>query len=126
MPFVARKHYCAPQVGVGVDDLAQGGRKDLGVRVSRLDPAYHLLEALDLGGDILAARLGAFDAEAELEILLIADENIGIRGYLGEYGVQLALPALPERIAVIEVKRNRRAVLLGFLCKLEAEFARLG
>ena len=77
-------------------------------------------------GDILAARLGAFDAEAELEILLVADENIGIRGYLGEYGVQLALPALPERIALIEVKRNRRAVLLGFLCKLKAEFARLG
>ena len=36
----------------------------------------HALEALDLGGKILAARFRPFDAQAELEVFLVADQDI--------------------------------------------------
>ena len=52
------------------------GGEHVRVRERLLHAGDHALEALDLGGKILAARFRPFDAQAELEIFLIADQDI--------------------------------------------------
>src|SRR5450756_1198727 len=65
-------YHHAPDVLVDADDLTQRGGDELGVREAGTDPADHLLEGRDLVAQTGAAGFGAFDAEAELEVLLIA------------------------------------------------------
>src|SRR4030042_1891661 len=76
----------APAVAVGADDLAQRGPEDRGVGVGPPGPVDHDLETLHLARQALAARLGAFDAERELEVLFIADEDVRNARDLAEQG----------------------------------------
>ena len=126
VPGVALEHDGAPVVAVGVVDLAERGREDLRVGILLLHAADHLLEALDLGGDVLAAGLGTFDAQAELEVLLVADEDVRDGADLGEDVVQFLLAADPEGGAVVEVESDARAVLLRGAGDLQAELAGVG
>ena len=111
---------------VGGDDLAEGGAAHLRVRVLLHDLRDHRLEGLDLGREVLAAGLGSLEAEAELEVLLVADEDVGHAGDLVERLAELGLASLPEGGAVVEVEGDERAVLLGGLGDREAALGRLG
>ena len=126
LPLVAGEHYGSPVVAVGVVDLAERGGEDLRAGILCLDTADHFLETVDLGGDVLAAGLRALDAEAELEVLFVADEDVGHAADLGEDVVQFLLAALPEGSAVVEVKADAGAVFLGGAGYLETEFAGVG
>ncbi len=64
----------------------------------------HNFEAVDLVGQVLAARLRALNPQAELEVLFITNEDVRDAGDFREYLVQLGLAALPERSAMIQVK----------------------
>ena len=113
-------------MAVDIDHLAQRGGEHRGVRIGFLDLLDHALEAGDLGGDILAARIGAFNPQGQLEVLLIAGQDVGNPGNLGKNPVQLFFTVLPERRAVVEVKGDPGAVLFGRPRQLETEDARLG
>ena len=126
MPGVAFEHDGAPVVAVGVVDLTQRGGEHLRGGILLLHAAYHLLESVDLGRDVLASGLGAFDSQAELEVLLVADKDVGDAAYLREDVVQLLLAADPEGGAVVEVEADARAVLLRGARDFEAEAAGLG
>ena len=104
LPFVAREHDGAPKVLVRVHDLAKRRREDLRVREFLLYAADHAFKAVDLRRDVLAARLRPFDAEAKLEVLFVADENVGNGGDLREYLAQFLFSSLPERRAVVKVE----------------------
>ena len=81
---------------VGRDDLPQRGGEHLRVRILLLHLRDHGLEGFDLRRKLLAACLRAFEAEAELEVLFIADENIGARSDLMERLRKFLLTAFPE------------------------------
>src|SRR5664280_1662060 len=117
---VAVYHH-APDVLVDADDLTQRGGDELGVREAGTDPADHLLEGRDLVGETGAAGFGAFDAEAELEVLLVADEDVALLRDLCERLAQLGLATLPERGPVVHVHGDRRAVRLRGAREREAE-----
>ena len=110
---------------VGRDDLPQRGGKHLCVRVFFLHLRDHGFERFDFRAEVFAARLGAFEAEAELEVLLVADEHIGQRCKFAECLGEFFLTSLPEGRAVIEVEGDERAVLLRGLCQRKAAFGRL-
>jgi hypothetical protein len=74
-------------------------------------------------GQILAARLGPLDAQAKLEVLFVADQDIGHPRDLRKNVVQLLLAAFPERGAVVQVERDAGAVLLCGSGKLQAKRA---
>ena len=124
MPVVALGHDGPPAVAVGADDLAQRRREHARVRMRLTHAVDHPLEAVDLAGEALAAGLRALNAQAELEVFLVADQDVGEPGDFRENLVQLGLAAFPERRAVVEVERDRRAVLLGRPGDLQAERAR--
>ncbi len=88
-----------------------------------LDAADHLFEAVDFRCHRGAAGLRALDAERELEVLLIADQDVGGGRDLGKDRAQLLLAALPERRAVVQVERDPRTVPLRGPGDLEAEAA---
>ena len=96
MPVVSGGHDRTPEVRVCTDDLAERGGEDRGVGVCLFDVINHDLEALNLGMEVLAARLGTGDTQTELEVLLVADEYVGDAGYLGKDIMQFALAAFPE------------------------------
>ena len=124
VPVAPFGHDGAPEVAVGADDLAQRGGEDRGVGIGLPGPVDHALEAVDLARQALAARLRALDAQAELEVLLVADEDVGDAGDLVEDRAQLLLAALPERGPVVQVEGDARAVLLGGPGELQAEASR--
>ena len=113
-------------MAIGADDLAERGGEDGRMGIGPLGPLDHALEAFDLGRQALAARLRAFDAQAELEVLLVAHQDVGHAGDLAEHLAQLFLAVLPERGAMIQVEGDPRAVFLGGPGQLQAERARLG
>ena len=102
------------------NDLTKRCGKHLRVRILFLHLRDHALERFNLGGQIFSARFGALEAEAKLEILLVADEHVGQRRNLTERLGEFLLTAFPERRAVIEIERNERAVLLRGLCQRKA------
>src|SRR5665811_1088492 len=75
----------------------------------------------DLVGETGAAGFGAFDAEAELEVLLIADEDVALLSDLCERLAPLGLATLPKRGPVVHVHGDRRAVRLRGAREREAE-----
>ena len=91
-----------------------------------LDAADHPFEPIDLGFDALAAGFGAFDAQTQLEILLIADKDVGDRGDFGEVLAQFRLATFPERGAIVQVEGDAGVVLLGKAGQLQTELAGLG
>ena len=74
----------SPEMLVGGNHLTQGGSKRIGIGISRADALDHLFEVIDLARDSFSARLGTFDLEAELEVLLVSDQDIRETGDLGE------------------------------------------
>ena len=103
--------------------LAQRRAENLRVGVGLLHPPDHLLEAFDLGGQVLAAGLGAFDPQAELEVFLVAHQDVGDPGDLGEDFAQFLLAALPERSAVVQVEGDAGVILFGGARQRQAELA---
>ena len=116
----------APQVLIGVDDLAQRRGEVLDAAEALVGLPDHALEAVDLAGQAPAAGLGALEAEGQLEVLLVADEHGAQLGDLGEGLPQLGLAALPEGGPVVQVEAHRGAVPPGGAGDLEAEPAGLG
>ena len=84
MPFPAGCHDRAPKVAVGAEHLAQRRREYLRTGKFLFNPPDHRLKTVDLGCKVLTARFRTFDAQAKLEVLLVADKNIGNPGYLAE------------------------------------------
>ena len=105
---------------VGRDDLPQRRGKHPRVRILFLHLRDHALERFNLGGQIFSARFGALEAEAKLEILLVADEHVGQRRDLTERLGEFLLTAFPERGAVVKVEGDERTVLLRGLCQRKA------
>ena len=97
MPVIAFGHNRTPEVAVGADDLAEGGGVALGVGEGLFDAVDHALETFDLGGEVFAARFGAFDAKAELKIFFVADEDIRCGGDFLEDGAAARLRGLSRR-----------------------------
>ena len=60
---------------VGAHDLAQRGGAAHGAGEAAAHLFDHALEALDLAGKAGAARLGPFEAKAELEVFFISDQH---------------------------------------------------
>src|SRR4030042_1436327 len=104
MPVVALGHDRTPEMAVGADYLAERGGEHRSVGKCLLRLIDHDLEAVDLVRQVFAARLRAFDPQAELEVLFIADEDVGNTRNFGEYLVQLGLTPLPERGAMVQVE----------------------
>ena len=102
------------------NDLTKRRGKHPRVRILFLHLRDHALERFNLGGQIFSARFGALEAEAKLEVLLVADEHVGQRRNLTERLGEFLLTALPECRAVIEIERNERTVLLRGLCQRKA------
>ena len=92
MPVVPFQHDGAPQMLVGRHNLAQGVGKNLGVGILLLHPLDHALKAVNLGEQIFAAGLGTLNAQAKLEVLFVALQNVGKRGNLAKAAVQLLFP----------------------------------
>ena len=108
----------APAVFVGVHHLSQRGSKQGGVWILLAHAADHFFEGIDLGVQFPAARLRALDAKGELEILLVADQYIRLRGDLRKHAAQLRLAPFPGGGALVHVKadpRSRGARNLGEL-----------
>lgn len=74
----------------------------------------------------LPPGLGAFDAQRQLEVLFVANQNVGAGGDFREDVAQLFLAALPEGSAVVEVEADLGAVVVRVLAQLKAELAGLG
>ena len=89
------------------------------------DAADHLFEAVDLRCHRASAGFRARDAERELEVLLIADQDVGGGRDLGKDRAKLLLAALPERRTVVQVERDPRTVPLRSPGDLKAEAARV-
>src|SRR5215207_6581236 len=115
----------APHVSVGVDDLAQRVGEIRRVRVRLGDAADHLFEAVDPRCHRGPGGLRARDAERELEVLLVADQDVGGGRDLGKDRAKLLLAALPERRTVVQVERDPRTVPLRGPGDLKAEAARV-
>ena len=126
IPVVPFKHDGSPEVPVGAEHLTQCGREDACVGEGRLDPLDHSFKAVDLGRNIRAARFRALDAERELEVLLVADQNVREACDLGEDFTQFLFPVYPEACAVIEIEGDKRSVFFGRARKFKAAFAGLG
>lgn len=99
VPRYRLEQICAHRCSFCAHHLAQRGGEHVRVRERLLHAGDHALETLDLGGKILAACFRPFDAQAELEIFLIADQDIRQGGDLREGGAQLSLAAFPEGFA---------------------------
>ena len=63
-------------MGVHTLHLAEGVGKHSGSGELLLDPADHLLDALNLSADLPAACLRSGDAKAELVVLFVADDDM--------------------------------------------------
>ena len=126
VPLVSGGHDGAPFVVVGAFDFAEGGGVGLGVREGFLDSVDHFFEAFDLGFDVFAAGFRAFDAEAELEVFFVADEDVGDAGDFGEDGAEFFFAAFPEGGAVVEVEGDFGAVFFRGAGEFKAELAGLG
>ena len=61
---------------VGIDYLAQRCGEYLRVWERLLDFIYHTLEAIDFVGQVSSARFRPFYPQAELEVFLVADEDV--------------------------------------------------
>ncbi len=97
-------------------DLAQGGGDDLDLRMLLDDLVNHPDEGagveLVLGGDF-----GAGDAEAQLEVFLVADQDVHVLDDAVEDGDGAVVAAgdVPELGAVVEVEGDDGAGFLGGL-----------
>ena len=111
---------------IGGDHLAQCGGVGPGVGVLGADLVDHALEAVDLAAQLLAARLGTGKAQAQLEVLLVADEDVRHRRDLVEGLPKLRLPTGPEGGPVVEVEADQGAVLFGRLGELQTALGGLG
>ena len=120
IPLAVRQQNRAPEVLVCRNDLTKRCGKHLRVRILFLHLRDHALERFNLGGQIFSARFGALEAEAKLEILLVADEHIGQRCKFAECLGEFLLTAFPERGAVVKVEGDERTVLLRGLCQRKA------
>ena len=80
---------------VYIYNLTQSGSVNRSVGELSLYAADHLLEGVDLSADVLTASLGALNAQAQLEVLFVTDQNVSNGSDLGEDIVQLLLTALP-------------------------------
>ena len=110
---------------IGTDHFTQGGGKYRCIRECFFGPIDHALEAFDLGCKSFAAGFRTFQAEAELEVFFVTDQDIRKAGNFGEDIVQLFFAVDPERSAMVQVKRNEGAMLLGGAGDIQAELARL-
>lgn len=90
----------------------EGGGKHAGMRVTFFYLGNHAFEGIYFLGKVFATGLGAFKAQAELEILFVADENIGLGSDLVESLVKLSIPSGPEAGPIVQIKGNQGAVLL--------------
>ena len=111
---------------VGGDHLTKGGGVSPGVGVLGPDLVDHGLEPVDLARELLAARLGTGEAQTELEVLLVADEDVTYGRDLVEGLRELRLPTGPEGGPVVEVEADQGAVPLGHLGELQAALGGLG
>ena len=110
---------------IGRDDLAESCGKHLCIGILLFDFGDHALEALYLGIEILSAGFGAFEAEAELEVFLIADQNVRNGGELCKCFAQLLFTAFPEGRTVVEVEADQCPVFLRCPCHVEAALCRV-
>ena len=64
VPLVVAPEDSTPEVTVNIDNLAERGTEDAGVRELLADAVDHGLEAFDLGAEVLTAGFGTLDPEA--------------------------------------------------------------
>ena len=110
---------------VGRNDLTERRCEHFCVRIFFLHLRDHDFEGLDFGSKVFAASLRSLKAKAELEVLLVADENIGKRRNFAECLGKFFLTPLPEGRAVVEVEGDECAVLLCGFCEGKAALGRL-
>ncbi len=118
--LVLIERHGAPGIARGGVRGAQGGRHQFQVRIRRSDIAQHLLVAGDgqLGeifGDVLERN-----AEHRGEVLFVAEQHID---FADQFAIdflrfRLAPDAFPERVAVVQVVGDRRAVPAGGVHRL--------
>ena len=126
LPLPAGAEDCAPAVAVGVHHLAQGVGEDAHAGKLPARGPDHTLESLDLPRQVAPAGRRPLDAETELEVLLVADEDVRRRRDLGEGAPQLRLAPLPEGGAVVQVEADAAPGRLGPARELQTALARLG
>ena len=115
----------APTVAIGRVDFAQRGghRLDLGIilyhRVNH--PEEHAWVELALGGHIRP-----FQAEALLQVFLVADQHIHVLDYALHHRQRLfiAAPDVPEFLAEVQVEGRHRPGSLGGFHGFNDQFAR--
>lgn len=71
---------------VGGDHLPQCGSKHTGIGIPLLDLRDHRLKAVDLPLQFFSPRFRALEAQAQLEVLFIAHQNVGAGGKRVERG----------------------------------------
>ena len=113
LPFSVDIGNRTPQVVIGADHLTKRGGKSIRVGISGLNAFDHFFEIFDFSGNIFAAGFRAFDFQAKLEVLFIANKNICQTGDFSKNSTEFFFAAHPEGSAIVEIKRNPGAVLLG-------------
>src|SRR5690554_403944 len=106
---------------IGADHFTQCVGKNRRMRKCFLCIHNHPLEGIHGISYILTPRFGPFNTQAELEILLVADKDLGEGSDFPERITQLFLSTLPECGPVVQVKGNKCAMLFGKTGYLQTE-----